>query len=796
MAQLSGRRKSLFYSEQDDSLSTNLSTVALDDSDMVALKTAFDKQILSGHPMYIEEQEDIDSIRWADINDEAKRSLKRRPSYISSLEVYSYDQISRKRAEYVNGSFQSAKHNVKNDINEWFLYPKPLPKFWRFDRDKRFETPIGSNHEFNEVGGTFRPDSGFFGADEDPTLYTGEFFDIDHYKFEFNKHVKPLQSSEKFDYDKFVDSVPPISGYLRDFEATFNFLTSSHLEPIASKRIDYLVNKFELFQHLNGNSEIAENKKVSHRDFYNIRKVDQNHLLSGCVSQRQLNEFIWEKLNSEAERIVYKDSNGNEVTLRQLFCHGKNAKNNEEADIGLRAVDDTFLEWYQTTYLPNYHLTGCIPASMSNKEEMYFMIARTFLEFDNFIDGEYFALLIIKHVIHNLERSKYQIAQLSIDFQFTESWWSNFAKWIVRWRLVSYNIRWNLRISRCYSKVFSTGQVPNFQAFLDRLFQPLLNAEAENNIELQFVLSTLCCFDMVNHMEDDYTWTSFSNPIQEKPLHWVAKGDNPPISLYMYYLNRYIAELNKQRYERHQNTFALRNSCPQKGNRVSQFLPKANTTEHVEALISNLLLCQGGLLHAEPLWNSSPAMVYAFYLLQIPLVLSPLSSVSPYQSMVKRQLFDDHQTRTRDVTIQRQGTYTQNPFFQMHKAGLLVTLSTNSVLLNSSYTSEPIIEEFSVAASIYKLNSADLCEFLRNSIVSSGYEGFYKRHWIGVTTGRTSFFKDDIGGIDLWYDIDTETRYRHNVPDMRRTYRRDTFKSEWEFVRMGTVYTAESFPEF
>lgn len=88
----------------------------------------------------------------------------------------------------------------------------------------------------------------------------------------------------------------------------------------------------------------------------------------------------------------------------------------------------------------------------------FYMIAKTFLEFDNHICGEYLAELVIKYVIQSFEKSKYQLAQLSVDFQFCDNWWNKFSDWITRWKLVSYNIRWNVRFSRCYTKLASLSQ--------------------------------------------------------------------------------------------------------------------------------------------------------------------------------------------------------------------------------------------------------------------------------------------------------------------------------------------------
>jgi AMP deaminase len=47
------------------------------------------------------------------------------------------------------------------------------------------------------------------------------------------------------------------------------------------------------------------------------------------------------------------------------------------------------------------------------------------------------------------------------------------------------------------------------------------------------------------------------------------------------------------------------------------------------------------------------------------------------------------------------------------------------------FTKEPLLEEYSCAAQIYKFSPADMCELARNSVHQSGWEMEVKRHWIG-----------------------------------------------------------------
>lgn len=136
----------------------------------------------------------------------------------------------------------------------------------------------------------------------------------------------------------------------------------------------------------------------------------------------------------------------------------------------------------------------------------------------------------------------------------------------------------------------------------------------------------------------------------------------------------------------------------------------------------------------------------------------------------------------RNIVLERGSNYTQNPFMKMFQMGFKVSLSTDSVLFNRSFTSEPLIEEYSVVANIYLLNSAELSELCRNSVLSCGFEGWYKREWSGCTLYPTLYFDETIGGVDLWYDVMFDTVLKHNVPLVRRRYRNDNLALEKDFL--------------
>lgn len=105
---------------------------------------------------------------------------------------------------------------------------------------------------------------------------------------------------------------------------------------------------------------------------------------------------------------------------------------------------------------------------------------------------------------------------------------------------------------------------------------------------------------------------------------------------------------------------------------------------------------------------------------------------------------------------------------------------------------EPLLEEYSVAAQIYKLSPAgkeshpsvcarpleltaelppDMCELARNSCAQSGFEMEIKRHWLGPD----------------WYKAGVHGNLIHktNVPNLRAEYRQATLMEERDMVSVS-----------
>ena len=85
---------------------------------------------------------------------------------------------------------------------------------------------------------------------------------------------------------------------------------------------------------------------------------------------------------------------------------------------------------------------------------------------------------------------------------------------------------------------------------------------------------------------------------------------------------------------------------------------------------------------------------------------------------------------------------------------------------------EPLVEEYCVAAQVWKMNSVDLCEIARNSVLQSGFEHPYRAHFIGPNYATPGPRGNDI--------------YMTNVPDIRLQFRLETLMGEHSVIQVST----------
>lgn len=515
--------------------------------------------------------------------------------------------------------------------------------------------------------------------------------------------------------EQIVD-IPTLYEYYSDLNKITKISSDGPAKSFAFKRLQYLEAKWNMYNLLNEFEENSQSKKNPHRDFYNVRKVDTHIHHSACMNQKHLLRFIKYKLKTTPdEPVIFRDDKV--LTLAEVF----KSLNLTAYDLSIDTLDmhahtDSFHRFDKFNLKYN-------PIGESRLREI-------FLKTDNFIQGRYLAELT-KQVFEDLESSKYQMTELRISvYGRSIDEWDKLAGWIVDNKLFSHNVRWLIQVPRLYDLYKKNGNVKSFQDILKNLFQPLfeVSLDPKTHPKLHVFLQRVIGFDSV---DDESKSEKLLQSKKFPPAISWTMATNPPYSYYLYYLYANLTPLNKLRQKLNLNTFVLRPHCGEAGD-----------PEHlISAFLTSHSISHGILL------RKIPFIQYLYFLDQIGLAMSPLSNNALFL------------------------TYDKNPFYNFYKKGLNVSLSTDDPL-QFSYTKEPLIEEYSVAAQIYKLTGVDMCELACNSVKQSGWEASIKKHWLGKDYTK--------GGID-GNDIE-----KTNVPPIRAQYREETLKSEIELVEYYT----------
>ena len=259
--------------------------------------------------------------------------------------------------------------------------------------------------------------------------------------------------------------------------------------------------------------------------------------------------------------------------------------------------------------------------------------------------------------------------------------WTKLAAWVCDHELYHENVRWMIQIPRLWSafKESNTPNLPTFQTLLDNIFRPLFAVTIDPSVDpkLHRFLKQVVSFDCV---DDESTPEHKFMKRFSVPADWTSMR-NPPYSYWAYYIQANLRSLNVLRARRGFSLFSFRPHAGEAGDR-----------DHLLAAY----LTANAINHGIEL-RKLPTLQYLFYLSQIGLAMSPLSN---------NALFVD---------------YHKNPFHKFFERGLNVSLSTDDPL-QFHFTREPLMEEYSVAAQVWKLSSVDLMEVARNSVLQSDFE--------------------------------------------------------------------------
>ena len=474
--------------------------------------------------------------------------------------------------------------------------------------------------------------------------------------------------------DKCLTHVTPSGEWFHDLDILHSITSDGPAKTFAWRRLKFLEGKWNLYKLLNEYRESDMLKRVSHRDFYNVRKVDTHVHHSASMNQKHLLRFIKAKIKRHADDVVLC-RDGEPMTLHQVFQL-----------LGLTAYDLSIDTLDMHAHMDSFHRFDRFNLKYNPIGES--KLREIFLKTDNYIRGRYLAE-ITREVTHDLEQNKYQMCEYRISiYGRNPHEWDKLAAWVVDHHLFSPNVRWLIQVPRLYDVYKANGNVQNFEELLDNVFRPLFEVTSDpaSHPKLHIMLQRVVGFDIVD--DESKPERRFLRQFPP-PKEWNF-AVSPPYSYWLYYMYANLATLNQWRRIRCFNTLVLR---PHAG--------EAGDPDHLAAAyLTSQSISHGILL------RKVPVLQYLYYLKQIPLAMSPLSNNALFLA------------------------YERNPFPDYFRKGLVVTLSTDDPL-QFHLSKEPLLEEYSVATQIYKLSSTDMCELARNSVIQSGWEMEIKRHWLG-----------------------------------------------------------------
>lgn len=531
----------------------------------------------------------------------------------------------------------------------------------------------------------------------------------DELTFELNNESVYIVSDET---GKAIVRPPPLRDYYMDCDYVSVVVTDGPTKTLAFRRLRYLQAQFQIYLMLNEQKEWEEQRQASHRDFYNVRKVDTHIHHSSCMNCKHLLRFIKSKLKRcPNDIVIYRD--GKHLTLQDVF-----------KSLNLTAYDLSIDVFDMHAHKDSFHRFDRFNLKYNPIGEG--RLREIFLKTDNHVKGKYLAELT-QEVMDDLRETKYQHAEwrLSI-YGHSKGEWDKLAAWVVDNNLYSEHVRWLIQIPRLFEMFCQRGSVKTFAEMIQNIFEPLFEVtrDPSSHPKLHHFLKRVVGFDCV----DDESKTERREHRKYPLPHEWNQARNPPYSYYAYFLYANITSLNHFRQRRGLKTFVFRPHCGEAGD-----------PDH----LVNAFLLSHGINHGITM-RKLPALQYLYYLSQIGIAMSPLGNNILFL------------------------TYDRNPFMYYFQCGMNVSLSTDDPL-QFHYTREPLIEEYSVAAQIYKMSAADMCEIARNSVLQSGFEAYAKRQWLGP-----DFWRDGAAGNEC---------VKTNVPSRRIIFRWALLQRERCMVR-------------
>jgi AMP deaminase len=226
------------------------------------------------------------------------------------------------RHKYIRLSLQGNFDNPKDEPG-WRIYPPhPEPVWNDFSKERRNASSSMQN-------------SGVLEPMEPPKLprkmgtNIGEDFHLDDllpvpgpgemsFRLDESGVFQIYETTKSVELDTPIVAIPTLRDFYMDLDSILEISSDGPSKSFAFRRLQYLEGKFNLYYLLNEYQETADSKKVPHRDFYNVRKVDTHVHHSACMNQKHLLRFIKSKMKKSPDEVVlFRD--GKHLTLKEVF---------------------------------------------------------------------------------------------------------------------------------------------------------------------------------------------------------------------------------------------------------------------------------------------------------------------------------------------------------------------------------------------------------------------------------------------------------------------------------------------
>ena len=255
------------------------------------------------------------------------------------------------RRKYINLSLQAPGDNPKDD-SDWRIYPPPPDPTW----DDKKNRPAGQTSGLDSQSSSkvlatdtdrLQPNlSPVSSPNRDathqqlpisPTVRRrkagqdiGEDFDMsdllplpskdEHVAFKLDQGsvYQVFRTAQAAQTTSPMVKVPTLREFYIDMDHVQNVSSDGPTKSFAFRQLDILEGRFHLYFLVSSYQETADCKKVPHRDFYNVRKVDTHVHHSACMNQKHLLRFIKSKMKKSPDEVVmFRDNK--ELTLKEVF---------------------------------------------------------------------------------------------------------------------------------------------------------------------------------------------------------------------------------------------------------------------------------------------------------------------------------------------------------------------------------------------------------------------------------------------------------------------------------------------